>query len=81
VIVALSKIITFLIRYGDIVIKTIRIINNIFFNDVLKKVNRYNKLKIIIAIYSPLNNISSPDIKEKIIIDKMSLFLVILKKK
>jgi len=81
VIVALSKIITFLIRYGDIVIKTIRIINNIFFNDVLKKVNRYNKLKIIIATYSPLNNISSPDIKEKIIIDKMSLFLVILKKK
>ena len=80
-IVALSNIITFLIRYGDIVIKIIRIVNKIFFNDVVKKVNRYNKLNIIITIYSPLNNINNPDIKEKVIIDKMSLFLVILKKK
>jgi len=60
--------------------KEINIIIKIFFNFILKKINKYKILKIKIRINSPLKSISRPEINEKINIVKKSFFLFNLKK-
>ena len=48
-----------------------------FFFDILKNINKKIELKIKITINSRLVSISSPAIKEKIIIECIFFFLVI----